>query len=73
MISGKDIGRQIDAGYMTNVQWAIGVRPGQSHKNLFRHMASPVKGIRKKADRQPAGSEVETTVLPAGQLRSAAQ
>jgi hypothetical protein len=27
---------------MTHVQWAIGIRPSQGHKNLFRHMASPV-------------------------------
>jgi hypothetical protein len=27
---------------MTHVQWAIGIRPSQGHKNLFRHTASPV-------------------------------
>ena len=42
MISRKDIGRKKDASYMTDVQWAIGIRPGQGHKNLFRHMAFPV-------------------------------
>jgi hypothetical protein len=52
---------------MTNVQWAICIRPGQANKNLFRHLASPVKAVRKKADQRSAGREVETTVLPAGQ------
>jgi hypothetical protein len=51
---------------MTDVQWAIGIRPSQGHKNLFRHMASPVKGVRKKSDQQPAVPEVETTILPVG-------
>src|SRR5215813_14156757 len=73
VISGKYIGRQKDAGYMTNVQWAIGIRPGQANKNLFRHMASLVKTIRKKADQRSGGREVENTVLQAGQLRSTAQ
>jgi len=66
MISGEDIGRQKYAGYMTDVQWAIGIRPSQGYKNLFRHMASPVEGVRKKSDQQPAGPEVEITILPAG-------
>ena len=67
MISGKDIGRQKDAGYVTNVKWAIGIRPRQANKNLFRHMASPMKAVSKKADQRSARQEVETTVLPAGQ------
>jgi hypothetical protein len=67
MISGKDIGRQKDAGYVTNVKWAIGIRPRQANKNLFRHMASPVKSARNKAEQRLAGPEVENTVLPAGQ------
>src|SRR5262249_18279606 len=65
-ISGEEIGRQKNASYMTGVQWAIGIRRGQGYKNFFRHMASLVKGVRKKSDQQPAGQEVETTILPAG-------
>src|SRR5262245_17215831 len=67
VISSKYVGRQKDTGYMTNVQWAIGIWPGQSHKNLFRHMEPPMKRVRNKADQQLARPEVETKVLPAGQ------
>ena len=36
MITGEDIGAQIATGYMTKVEWTIGIRPGHGHKYAFR-------------------------------------
>ena len=41
MIAGKDIGRQIGTGDMSQMQGTIGVRPGHTYENALAQSVSP--------------------------------
>ena len=66
LVAGEDIRRQIRTGQVADVDFGIGVRPGNSNKNGFRHSASPHRVnecwnfIIKASDLILSGSCVET-------------
>ena len=36
MVTGEYVGAKIAAGNMTEVKWAVSIRPSNSHKDTFR-------------------------------------